>query len=276
MFYRILLYLVGLATALLIWGFGIEPGLIVYRDQDIHLKGWPKELSGFTIALMSDTHVGSPHITLSHFADIVEGTNARKPDMVLLAGDYVIQGVLGGHPVPSKDIIAVMAKLKSVHGTYAILGNHDHWDDAKRMTREFETAGIPVMDERARYMDINGAGFWLMGISDYMTTEHDFRKPLSTITDDKPIIALTHSPDVFPDLPDRVSLLLAGHTHGGQVWIPFMGRPVIPSKYGQRYAIGLVREGEKQLFVTSGIGTSNLPVRFMTPPEVVFLHIYPQ
>ena len=98
-------------------------------------------------------------------------------------------------------------------------------------------------------------------------------RALKGVTNSAPVIVITHNPDVFPLVPNRVCLTIAGHTHGGQVALPLVGRLIVPSKYGQRYAIGHIREEGRDLFVTSGVGTSIIPVRFRVPPEIVFLEI---
>ena len=110
-----------------------------------------------------------------------------------------------------------------------------------------------------------------MGLADLWTREPDVVGPLRDIPDDEPVIVLTHSPDVFPQVPVRVVLTLAGHTHAGQVVLPLLGRPIVPSRFGQRYAIGHVEEDGRHLFVTPGVGTSIIPVRFGVPPEISLL-----
>lgn len=270
-FFGVIIAGLGLA----IWSVFIEPGNVRFKEYPIYVKNWPAELSGFSIAFITDIHVGSPHITLEKMQSIVERTNALKLDMVLLGGDYVIQGVIGGHSVLSKDIVAVLSKLRAKNGVFGVLGNHDWWDDATRIHHEFDEQQVQILEDAAEYINVNSKGFWLAGISDYTEGAHDINKALSIDSRNDPIIVLTHSPDIFPDIPSQVRLTIAGHTHGGQVYVPFLGRPIIPSKYGQRYAIGLIEENGKQLFVGSGIGTSILPVRFMTPPEVSILKLYP-
>jgi uncharacterized protein len=159
---------------------------------------------------------------------------------------------------------------------YGVLGNHDWWEDAERIAREFEDHHIPMLEDKAQRLTVGMQNLWVVGISDYNEGAHDVERALSSVDDDSPIIALTHSPDVFPELPARIGLTLAGHTHGGQVYVPFLGRPIVPSKYRQRYVLGLKEENGKQLFVGAGIGTSILPLRFMTPPEVSILKLYPK
>ena len=115
--------------------------------------------------------------------------------------------------------------------------------------------------------------FWLAGIGDFWEGRHDVGATLASVPLGQPVLAFTHNPDVFPEIPERVSLTVAGHTHGGQVYIPLVGRPVVPSRYGQRYAIGHIVENGRHLFVTPGLGTSIIPVRFLVPPEVSVLEL---
>jgi len=114
---------------------------------------------------------------------------------------------------------------------------------------------------------------WLVGISDAWEGPHDVRKAFGRVTDGGPVVAFTHNPDVFPAIFARFDLLIAGHTHGGQVHLPLLGRPIVPSQYGQRFAYGHIVEGGRHLFVSSGLGTSILPVRFRVPPEVALLEL---
>ncbi len=112
-----------------------------------------------------------------------------------------------------------------------------------------------------------------MGIGDFTEAHHDVEAALSTVTGNAPLLAITHNPDVFPEIPRRVILTIAGHTHGGQVCVPLLGRPIVPSHYGQRYALGHITENGHHIFITTGLGTSILPVRFLTPPEITILNL---
>ena len=112
-----------------------------------------------------------------------------------------------------------------------------------------------------------------MGIGDFTEAHHDIEAALSTLTGHAPLLAITHNPDVFPEIPRRVILTIAGHTHGGQVFVPLLGRPIVPSHYGQRYALGHITENGHHIFITIGLGTSILPVRFLTPPEITILKL---
>jgi predicted MPP superfamily phosphohydrolase len=153
---------------------------------------------------------------------------------------------------------------------FAVLGNHDWWYDPTRVRRALEKEGIRVLDNQAVKIEHRGKTFWLAGFADAWAGHPNIEGTLRQITDDGPVIAFTHNPQIFPSIPARVSLTIAGHTHGGQIWLPFIGRPVISD---WPYAIGHIIEGGRHLFVTPGIGTSIWPVRLGVPPEISLLTI---
>jgi uncharacterized protein len=233
--------------------------------------GWPAALDGFTIAAISDLHAGAPWIDDEKLHRLVAEVNQARPDLVVLLGDFVVRGVLGGRRVGPEPTANVLAGLRSQLGTVAILGNHDWWYDGPRVRRALEVADIPVLENAPLRLEWRGVPLWVVGLADLWTRRPDIVGSLRDVPADEPVIMLTHSPDVFPRIPPRVVLTLAGHTHGGQVALPLVGRSVVPSKYGQRYAIGHVEEDGRHLFVTPGIGTSIIPVRFGVPPEVSLL-----
>lgn len=259
------------AVALALWAFWWEPRRLIARETAVSLSCWTGE--PLRIAIASDLHVGSPYTNVEKLERLVARINAGRPDIIVLLGDFVIQGVVGGRFVPPETIAARLGHLRAPAGVYAVLGNHDWWLDAPRVIAAFERAGIHVIEDSARGLEIDGNRFWLVGISDFMEGAHDVRRALAPVTGHLPAIAITHNPDIFPAVPARVCLTLAGHTHGGQVALPGVGRPIVPSQFGQRYAIGHVHEHGKRLFVTAGVGTSIIPVRFRVPPEVVFLTV---
>jgi uncharacterized protein len=189
----------------------------------------------------------------------------------VLLGDYVIQEVVGGKFVEPEVFAQNLKNLRARHGVYAVLGNHDWWYDGPRVRRALEGVGIRVLDDEVALVERDGQAVWLAGLADAWTNQTNVRGTLAQVTDESPVIALTHNPDLFVRIPPRVAITLAGHTHGGQVKLPFVGRLRVPSMYGQRYAAGHVVEDNRHLFVTTGIGTSIIPVRFGVPPEVVFL-----
>jgi len=261
--------LVGIAAlGLGLRAFWIEPASLRVERYVLPLERWPSRLNGLRIAVLADLHVGSPWNGIDKLRRIVDETNAAGADLVLLAGDYVIKGIPGGTFVPPEETAAVLRGLHAPLGVYAVLGNHDWWFDVGRVQRALAGAGITTLEDQAIPIDGPHGRFWLAGVSDFWEGRHDVHGALAEVTDDAPVVAFTHNPDVFPRMPERLALTIAGHTHGGQVCLPLVGRLIVPSRYGQRYAIGHVVEDGRHLFVTPGLGTSIVPVRFRVPPEI--------
>lgn len=165
----------------------------------------------------------------------------------------------------------MLGSLTATLGIYAVLGNHDWWFDPERVRSALEAVNIPVLEDRAIKIIYGECEFSLVGVSDFWEGQHDIKKALRSVPDNSVALLFTHNPDVFPEVPMSVTLTIAGHTHGGQVFIPGLGRPIVPAAYKERFAVGHVIESGKHLFVSSGIGTSILPVRFLVPPEVTLL-----
>lgn len=252
-------------------GFLIEPGrLEVVRDE---IKIPLLQPGSLRVAVLTDLHVGSPHNGIDNLKRIVELTNAERPDIVCFLGDLVIQGVRGGHFVAPEDSAAELKQLQSTYGSFFVLGNHDVWLNYPRVTKALQANGLNFIEDFAVRLDTKAGPLWMAGIGDFMTGRARVNTGLGHVTDDAPVIALTHNPDVFPYVPPRISLTLAGHTHGGQVKLPFGWRPIVPSIFGQRYAAGYVNEGGRQMYVSTGVGTSIIPVRFGVPPSIVILNI---
>jgi hypothetical protein len=269
----ILIVMVSIGAPLALWGFWWEPDQLAVRRVTLALPGWPVGHEPLTVAVMSDLHAGSPYIDAAKIVRVVESVNAAGPDLVLLLGDYVIQVVLGGTRMEPAEIGKLLAGLEAPLGVYAVLGNHDWWDGVEAIRGALTEAGAAVIDNQAHRIDRPEGDFWLLGIGDVREGRPKIDETLAAIQDSLPVIAFTHNPDLFPAIPVRVTLTLAGHTHGGQVVIPLVGRPVVPSEFGERFAYGHIVEDNRHLYVTGGLGTSILPVRFRVPPEVVLLTI---
>ena len=251
---------------------GIEPGWLVTRETRVPIARWPAELGLLRIAALADLHTGAPHITVGKLREIVAAVNDLHPDLVVLLGDYVIHGVVGGHFVAIESTAAVLRQLRAPLGVFAVLGNHDWWYDGPRTTRALEAAGIRVLEDAAVAVAVRGRPLWIAGVGDARTRPADVRRALGAVPGGAPLLVLTHNPDTFPRLPERVLLTLAGHT---QVNLPVLGRLIVPSQFGERYAIGHVHENGRDLFVSPGIGTSIIPVRFRVPPEISLLTVGP-
>jgi uncharacterized protein len=255
------------------WSVFIEPGRLILHEETIQIDNWPPELSGLRMAVISDIHAGGPFIDNKKLHLIVERTNQLQPDLILLAGDYMSPNSWHSERVEPE---VVAAALKDVHaplGVFSVLGNHDWWYNGQKVRRGLEENGIRVLDDEVVELKWRDTAFWLAGLADLWTRPQNINQTIAKVPQGKPVIALTHNPDIFPRLAPSVPLLLAGHTHGGQINFPIIGRPVEPSDFGQRYGAGHVFENGHHLFVTTGIGTSILPIRFRVTPEIVLLTI---
>jgi len=166
---------------------------------------------------------------------------------------------------------SVLKDFRAPLGVYSVLGNHDWWWDGPRVRRGLEANGIKVLEDEVNEVKGRGVSLWLVGLADLWTRPQRIDQTIAKVPHGQPVIALTHNPDIFPRLPQRVQLLLAGHTHGAQVRFPIIGTVVEPPNSGQRYIRGHVFENNHHLFVTTGIGTSIVPIRFGVPPEIVLL-----
>jgi predicted MPP superfamily phosphohydrolase len=262
--------LAAAALGLALWAFWIEPAGLRVTEEPLSV-GWPG-LRPLRVAVLTDLHVGSPFNDLPKLRRTVDRTNAARPDVVCLLGDLVIRGVIGGRFVAPEPIAAELGRLRAPGGVLAVLGNHDSWFDHDRVRNALESNGVRMVEDTATEVHTEAGPVWVAGISDLWTEKHDLRAALAAVTDDRvPVLLLTHNPDMFPDVPARVMLTLAGHTHGGQVRLPLLGRPIVPSRFGQRFSAGHVVEGGRHLYVATGVGTSIFPVRFRVPPAVTVL-----
>jgi predicted MPP superfamily phosphohydrolase len=264
----ILVSLCVLSLGLGLWAFWFEPASLHNQNHDISLSSWPSACDGIRVAVLADLHVGSPYNDVDKLERIVDLTLAAKPDLILLVGDYVIHGVLGGRFVEPEVIVKGLSRLSAPLGVFAVLGNHDRWYNTRRFENAFATVGIPVLEDSVVTLVSGQCKFSLVGLSDFWSGPRGYRAALSRLPPGEPALAFTHNPDIFPLLPESVMLTFAGHTHGGQVHIPILGRLIVPSRYSQRYAAGHIIEQRRHLFVSPGLGTSILPVRFLVPPEV--------
>ena len=271
--FRITLTLFLLLVLLcLLWGFFIEPNRLVLHQETVQIENWPTELNGLRIALIADIHTDRRFVNEQKLDKIVALTNAQHPDLIVLLGDYIQGGRSETDQRVDPEITAAHLKnLKAPLGVYAILGNHDWWYNGERVRRAFENEGIPVLEDEVKELNWKGKAFWLAGLADLWTRPQHVAETIAKAPNGSTVMALTHNPDIFPTLPQTVPLLLAAHTHGGQVNLPLIGTPVVPSRFGPKYTAGHIYENGHHMFVTTGIGTSIMRVRFRVPPEVVVL-----
>jgi uncharacterized protein len=293
-FLKLLGRLVVLGASLLTYASFIEPMLLARVKRYAFLP--PKWTEGLNlkVAVISDVHACRPWMTPERIADFVTSTYALGADVIVLLGDYVAGTGWVTDWVHSSEWAPELGKLSAPLGVHAILGNHDWWEDrtAQRdgkgpiiARRALEKAGLPVYENDAVRLEKDGKGFWIAGLGDQIALlpgkkfsrkrwagVDDLKGTLNKIVTDEPVILLAHEPDIFPNVPDRVSLTLSGHTHGGQVRF-FGWSPVVPSRFGNRYAYGHVIESDRHLIVSGGLGFSILPVRFGVRPEVLLLEL---
>lgn len=246
---------------------GVEPDRLVVHRISVPISRQTPELDNLKIVALSDVHAGAPHIDREKLGRITETVNRMEPEVVLFLGDLVIHGVPGGRFMDPEPAARALGVIQARLAKIAVLGNHDWWFDGPRVRSALEAGGFRVLENDVLRVDRDGGTLWFAGLADLWTRQPDIDGMLSTVPQGDSVLVLTHNPDVFPDIPSRVALTLAGHTHGGQVRMPLIGAPIVPSLYGQRYAAGLIEEQGRRLFVTSGIGTSILPVRFRVPPR---------
>lgn len=270
------------------YAVGIEPMLLTHVKRYALVPAhWPAGLKLRVVAL-ADIHACRPWMTPERIASLVEEANALQPDIVVLLGDYTAGTHLVTGWVRAAEWAEALSGLKAPLGVLSILGNHDWWTDraAQRAgagptasRKALEHVGIPVLENDVVRLEKDGHGFWIAGLADQLALLpgpgqtgfkglDDLDGTLAKASDGAPIILLAHEPDIFPKVPWRVSLTLSGHTHGGQVRL-FGYSPVVPSRFGNRFAYGHVAENDRNLIVSGGLGFSILPVRFGVRPEIL-------
>jgi predicted MPP superfamily phosphohydrolase len=268
---RALLGAAAAAGAAAVWATVIEPRRLRVREVAVEVDGWPEALADLRIALIADLHAGAPQVDEKRVAQVVEAVNGARPDLVALLGDYIDPEVALGERVEPEAVARQLGELESPLGSFAVLGNHDWQNDGERIRRALREQLIDVLENDAASVDYAGQVLWLVGLADASEREPDLTAPFGMVPSSAPLVVLSHNPDVFPKLPDRPLLTVAGHTHGAQVNLPIVRDHVTPSQYGDRFAGGLAREGDRVMYVSRGIGTSTYPIRFRAAPEIVVL-----
>jgi predicted MPP superfamily phosphohydrolase len=278
---RALLTGVGLAgvagTGTVVYA-GLEALSLRVTDYRISPPNWPagKQL---TVTAIADLHAGGPNMTLAHVQQVVDTANRLKSDVIVLLGDYFATHRFITEKVPHDAWAGALASLRARFGVWAILGNHDWWYDLQGVRAALGAVRIPLLENNAVRLG-DEFKFWVAGIGDQLAYPlgrrrfrgvDDLPGTLAQITTDDPVVLLVHEPDIFPRVPERVAITLAGHTHGAQIRVPLIWPSFVPSAYGARFAYGHVVENNRNLVVSGGLGTSIVPARFGVPPEIVRL-----
>lgn len=247
---------------ILVWAFYIEPNILEVKHYEIRNN----KLAGIRIVFASDFHLKNSEE--KKLEKIVKKINKQNPDLVLLGGDFV-NGQSYENTMDIKKIGEGISKIQSKHGTFAVLGNHDCWLDADAITSTLKKNNIVVLSNNNRFVKIHSHGICIAGVEDFMSRSPDIEKALQNTK--LPVILMSHSPDIFPQVPNFVDLTLAAHTHGGQIKLPFYGPLFVPSDFGNKYAQGFIKENGKKMIVSKGIGTSTIYARFNCFPEIVVI-----
>jgi len=236
----------------------------IVRRTTVAVPGWPAGAPPLKVAMISDVHVQGPDMPPERVARIVDQVNAQHPDLILLAGDFVGDRLLGTHSYTDAEIAAPLGRLSAPLGVYAVLGNHDQWRGGVSMRTALTKAGVPVLTNVA----VRAGPVTVVGIDDFHTGHADVPAAVrSANLLPGPTLVFTHSPDVIPVLPPQFATVLAGHTHCGQVVLPWYGQLASSSHYGDRYRCGVIREGTRTIVVGAGLGTSTVPFRLNAPPD---------
>jgi predicted MPP superfamily phosphohydrolase len=256
-----------------VWSVFIEPETLVVRHVTVTSPLW----SGppVRLGLIADSHVGAPHMSAARMTKIVARMNAEHPDLVLLLGDYV-----GGHdrlvvrsPAKNSQIlqgIAAFQTLKAPLGVVGVLGNHDVWYNTGALRKAVQAAGVTVLESSATVIHRPGGDFWVAGLTDLdaMRPDISLRRAYASVPAGAPSILIAHEPDAFliPHAP--YAFMAAGHTHCGQVNLPWLSGIAINSYIERQFPCHLYTRGGQPLYVSGGLGVSGLPIRFRAPPEL--------
>jgi predicted MPP superfamily phosphohydrolase len=256
------------AAGSMVNGFWIEPGRLSVTRAEISCARLPAALDGLRVGLMADIHF-KPDQDEALLAEAVATLNREKPDLIALPGDFMDKD-----PAVIGPMLDLLKKLAPAHGVFASMGNHDGWSgDGSAMRRRFEKAGISFLINRNHGIRVCNENLAIAATDHIWLGKPDPAATLRGIAADTPVIALVHEPDYFDELTQRrnIQLQLSGHTHGGQCRVPFVSYTPAKVAYGRKYIHGAFERGDSRLFVTRGLGTVGLRVRFACPPEVAVL-----
>lgn len=247
----------------------------IVRKAAIIMPDWPEDTAPIKVMLIADTHVAGPDMPPERLERILRQLNTQKPDLILLAGDFISEKRLATRLYSSAELAKPFSVLQAPMGIVAVPGNHDHWSDLTGIVRELQSNAVTVIANDA----IKRGPLIIGGVDDEFTNHDNLAATFAAMDalDDprakSPRLLLTHGPDIVPDLPAPVGVVMTGHTHCGQIVLPIIGAISYVSRYGARFACGDIRDKSddgaiQRVFVTAGLGTSVLPLRFGAPPDI--------
>jgi predicted MPP superfamily phosphohydrolase len=241
------------------------------RRVEFALPGWPADQRSLSIALLADIHLGNRAMDVRRLESIVDQVNGARPDLVLIAGDFLVGHDPEGAAERAAALQEPLSRLRAPMGVIAVLGNHDHWTAPESVTGALARAGVILLTNRA----VRRGPLAIIGVDDVFSRHDDLGSALASWKGVGGIpVVLTHSPDLVHRLRADMPLVLAGHTHCGQVVVPWLGplasrsprqnwRPL----YDTRYRCGIIRDGRRTIVVTAGLGSGTMPIRLGAPPD---------
>ncbi|WP_293974375.1 metallophosphoesterase [Sphingopyxis sp.] len=246
----------------------------VVRTAMVAVADWPAGQSPLKLLLLSDIHVAGPDMPPKRLARIVVQLNRLRPDLVLIAGDLVSEKRSATHIYTAAEVVAPLGKLRAPLGVVVTPGNHDHWFKPDALRGELEQRGLRVLQNEA----VKLGPLVIGGVDDDYSGHDDVPATLAAMDRLVPGVPLllTHSPDIIPDVKGAVAAIFAGHTHCGQIRFPFVGALTYVSRYGDRFACGDMTDDGQRIFVGAGLGTSLLPLRYLTPPDAWLVTLGPK
>ena len=270
---KLILLIVLLAVGAGVWGVLQEPGQLRFTQMKMQSGHWPLHWQPVDVIVVSDLHVGSPHVDIEKLGSIVRLINQVEPEVVLLLGSFM-PGDFFKTPIAPDEFAPVLGRIQAKHGVFALLGRHDVLDGGKALADALRKQNITVLSDSAAPVQLaKGQRFWIAGFEDNPAR---YQSVMAKLPNGEPVLGMVHNPARFPDIPEKIDTVFAGYTHGGLVRVPEMPMPVLPTGVPKKYAYGLVSEGDRKMFVTAGIGTDEYPIRLNNIPEIVLATILPQ
>jgi len=273
-FKRFLLILAALLILLVGWCYWSAVADPVVREARAALPNYPAGQAPVRVALLSDIHVQGPDMPPERLARIVEQVNAQRPDLVLIAGDFIGTRSLSTRHYSPAEIAAPLRGLRARLGVLAVLGNHEHLHgDARAMRAALTAVGVRVLANEA----VQAGPLSVGGLDDQVSGHNRDNQTYAAMRAlPGARVLLSHGPDTFATLPPDIGLMLAGHTHCGQIVLPLYGAWDTGSVYGERYRCGYIEQNGRRLIVTAGLGASMLPFRLLAPPDFWMVTIGPR
>lgn len=259
--------LVALAIPIVFIAYAfLEPYWLAVREVRFAHPDVPEAFDGMRIAFLTDIHHG-PYFALERVTGAVRRANQLQPDIVLLGGDYVHRDAQFIRPC-----FAELSNLEPELGTFGVLGNHDHWEDAVLTSHSMIEAGIEWINNRSVWVAKDGQRIKIGGVDDLWEGIQNLEATTADAHADDFVILVSHNPDYVEQMDtEKVDLVFSGHTHGGQVTFFGLWAPFVPSEFGQKYRTGVVQTGSTTVVISNGIGTIAPPLRFFARPEIVLV-----